>query len=278
MRTSTLLFFILLIGCMKTVSTKAAAFVPSVSRKQCKHRLDTTGHCDAWKKSRTTANDFGQVTISDKTHRIMSPLVTQPTTTSTILEVSNQASFEPEKQHEPEHKESWFEKGMQKVATMLPQSWTKGGKDEETNEIVKETRWAKRERLRQRKALGKEMRQLLRPLPLPFRTMGNMIVSGTDRILQKEGRKVEPHLKRAQKLLNHNKGAIELLGKPLIIRNVISQSTSTTNINGKKKTNVQLTFEVMGTKENAVATMLAEDKEIVSLDILTQSGFMDKVK
>jgi hypothetical protein len=64
----------------------------------------------------------------------------------------------------------------------------------------KQTRKAARERGRHRKAVRrKEMKQMLRVTPWQFRVMGNMIVSGTDKILLKEGRERNPVAKTSKR-------------------------------------------------------------------------------
>lgn len=173
----------------------------------------------------------------------------------------------PDHHYDPDHNKSLLEKGIKKLSNILPWVTT----------TEKETLWAKRERLRQRKAIGKEMKQLLRPFPFPFRTMGNTVVSGVDRAVRTEGRKIEKYLMKSQKLLNSDECVVQLLGKPVVVGSVFSQNSWTESINGRKTVHIQASFEVVGSSKNAVATMIANKKEMMSLELKSATGLFHKV-
>jgi hypothetical protein len=104
--------------------------------------------------------------------------------------------------------------------------------------------------------------------------MGNMIVSGTDKILLKEGRKTEKYLIQTQRLLNADAGASYLLGKPIIAGKVVSQTSCATTVDGKKMILVEAIFEVNGSNQNGMAHLMADEDGFFSLQLKSASGRM----
>jgi hypothetical protein len=50
----------------------------------------------------------------------------------------------------------------------------------------------------------------------------------------------------------------EALGEPIKIEPIFSQSSSTTTVNGKKTVRIKDSFQVVGSQESGVATMIAD--------------------
>jgi hypothetical protein len=94
------------------------------------------------------------------------------------------------------------------------------------------------------------------------------------RFFQKKGRKTEKYLTQSQRLLNADAGATYLLGKPTIAGNVVTQSSSTTTVNGKKMVLAEAIFEVNGSNKNGMAHLMVDQDRVFSLQLKSASGRM----
>lgn len=146
------------------------------------------------------------------------------------------------------HDKSILAKAAEKVKSWLPVRFL--AKDDET-------RKGELERRRQRTELRQEMKEAFRGTPFPFRVVGNMITSRVGNAMGKEARKVEVLLRDAQRLMNEDEAVCAALGEPITTGRVVSQRSSTTTVNGKKSINIEASFEVHGSRQSGVATMVA---------------------
>jgi len=120
------------------------------------------------------------------------------------------------------------------------------------------TRMGERERRLQRKELTRDMKDALRPFPWPIRAFGNAITNTVGRTVGRESQKAEVLLADAQRLIASDHDTRADLGEPVKTGRLLSQSSQTSTVNGKKSTRIQTSFEVIGSRKSGIATMLAD--------------------
>jgi len=117
---------------------------------------------------------------------------------------------------------------------------------------------------------------MLKDAPLAVRMMGKMIspiigsvASNLAEAVAEQSRQMEDLLQDAQTFLQNDKDALQILGggeqQPIRVGSPISQSSSTTSINGNTTKNIQATFQVSGSYASGIATMMANQNGIQSL-------------
>lgn len=153
---------------------------------------------------------------------------------------------------------------LDKVKTFFPTNWFKS--DEE-----------KRRELARKKAkeeITGGISEVLKDAPLPVRMMGKMVggmisnvASGLAEAAAEQGRRMEELMDDARRLIVADGAVVDALGEPIVIGAPFSQSSSTVSINGKTTIQIQTSFEVMGSRQNGVATMAANDNGISQLSV-----------
>ena len=115
---------------------------------------------------------------------------------------------------------------------------------------------------RQRSALVKETDDALRLLPQPFRAFGSAITNTVNRVLIKEEKKTKPLLRDAQRLIKADVDLRTTLGEPITFGPILSHlsSSTTTTINNRRQKTILIedSFEVHGSKDTGIATMVAD--------------------
>jgi hypothetical protein len=101
------------------------------------------------------------------------------------------------------------------------------------------------------------MKQAFRGASFPVRAVGNMISFGVGKAMGKEGRKVEVLLKDAQRLIRADETVCYILGEPLTTGRMLSQSSSKVTVNGKTRIEIEASFQVKGSRQSGIATMVA---------------------
>lgn len=176
---------------------------------------------------------------------------------SLVAKQSSHQSFD----HDPNqtHDKSVLAKAADKVKSLLPLQFR--AKDDAT-------RRGELERRRQRTEIHQAMKQAFRGAPLPVRAVGNMISSGVGKVMGKEGRKVESLLTDAQRLIAADETMCYVLGEPITTGRMLSQSSSTVTINGKKSIEIKASFEVKGSHQSGIATMVANKYQKGGIEML----------
>lgn len=112
-----------------------------------------------------------------------------------------------------------------------------------------------------------QTKNAFRGAPFPFRMIGNAVASNVAKTFRKEGRKLDQVLNQAQKLIGTHETAVGLLGAPVVVGNEFSQSSTTRIVNGKKSERVAASFEVLGSRQNGIGSLIAEGKKLVALKV-----------
>jgi hypothetical protein len=157
------------------------------------------------------------------------------------------------------HDKSFFAKAADKVKSFLPIKFR--DKDDET-------RRGELERRHQRMEIRQEMKQAFRGAPFPIRAVGSMISSGVGKVMGKEGRKAEVLLRDAQRLIGADETVCYVLGEPITTGRILSQSSSIATINGKKSIEIEASFEVKGSRQSGIATMVANKYQKGGIELL----------
>jgi len=139
------------------------------------------------------------------------------------------------------------------------------------------TRKAELDRRRHRQEIEKEAKEAFRGAPFPFGMMGKAIASQVGKTFRKEGRKLDKVLNQAQRLIKNDERAVAALGEPVVVGNEFSQSSSTIIVNGKKTERVEAAFEVLGSRQNGIGTLIVEKNRLVALKVSVggRSFFID---
>ena len=158
--------------------------------------------------------------------------------------------YDPQHQQNSKPSYSLLSKAANKITSLLPY------KIQPKDAL---TRMGEQERRRQRQALTHDMKDSLRPFPWPIRAFGNSIVNTMDRAWRKESPKAEVLIADAYLRIGSDRDARAYLGEPITTGRILSQSVSTrSGVSGKKRTRIQVSFEVIGSHKTGVATLVAD--------------------
>ena len=113
---------------------------------------------------------------------------------------------------------------------------------------------------------------MLKGAPLPIRMMGKMFaplmssaLSSVASELGQQQRRMQDLLDDAQTYLVADPSARQALGESIRVQQPISQSSSSTNINGKSTSTIQAVFYVVGSQAQGTAQMKANQNGISRL-------------
>ena len=111
--------------------------------------------------------------------------------------------------------------------------------------------------------------ELLKDAPLPVRMMGRMMgplvssaMSTMAESMAEQQKTVEETLSRANTFLQSDEDVTRLLGPNPQVGTPLSQSSSTTSINGRTKTRIQIGFPVTGSRASGMAQLSATEAGI----------------
>lgn len=193
------------------------------------------------------------------------------TSTGAIKASSNSQQYNHRKQHtrlffsnrnEPEKDETILKKATDKLKDLVP-SFLK----------PKSTKITQKEKAKNE--VSSSIDTMLKDAPLGIRMMGKMISPLISSVAGNIAEAMEEQSKQLSDLMDDAKMYIisdsnvvnELGGEPIQIGMPFSQSSSTTNINGKMSSSVNSSFEVRGRRSGGVATMSAANGQIQQLVI-----------
>jgi hypothetical protein len=115
---------------------------------------------------------------------------------------------------------------------------------------------------------------MLKGAPLPVRMIGSMIaplmstvMAGLAEQVKEQQATMESVLKDARYYLAADAGVASSIGEPIEMGQLLSQSARTTNINGEKKSQLELTFPVTGPLGSGIARLSAANEKIVKLQV-----------
>lgn len=153
--------------------------------------------------------------------------------------------------------------------SILPASWFQS--EEERKAVVK--------RQRAKDEFEGGMKELLKDAPLPIRAIGGMLsplmgnmMSGLAESMAEQQETVDSLLDDARSFIATDDVAVRALGDPVQVGAPMQQSSSTSIINGKSTTRVELTFPVKGGVGSGVARLSATEEGIKRLELETPDG------
>lgn len=147
--------------------------------------------------------------------------------------------------------------------SILPSSWFQSEKEKQ----------AAIERSRRQQEIKGSLKEMLSDAPLPVRMMGGLAanvfssaLSSMAETFQEQKESVDALLAQADRAIVASEAVVSALGAPVrVSRQPFSQSSSTTSINGKTTTRVQLGFSVTGSMQSGVAQLTADGVNIQQL-------------
>lgn len=98
----------------------------------------------------------------------------------------------------------------------------------------------------------------IQPFPWPFGAIERSMQQTVARGLSKEQKLAKPLLKDAQRLIKKDKDLVAVLGVPVEFIPIVSTSTSSSKINGKKSVVIEDCFEIVGSKKSGRADLIAD--------------------
>ena len=156
------------------------------------------------------------------------------------------------------------------VKKVLPSKWFQS--DEEKRASI--------ERKRRQNEISGALDQSLKDAPLGVRLVAkaagkifSKMATGLAETMEEQSRQMEDLLQDARSYIVADVMASNVLGEPISIGTPISQSSSTSVINGAKSVNVQASFEVAGSRSAGIATMVANGSGVqrLRLDVAGRS-------
>ncbi|GKY91980.1 hypothetical protein MPSEU_000169600 [Mayamaea pseudoterrestris] len=147
--------------------------------------------------------------------------------------------------------------------TILPSSWFQSQQEKK----------AAIEKSRRMQEIKSNLKEMLQDAPLPMRIMGGLVgnvfssaLSSMAETMQEQQETVSELLRQAERAILADNAAVAALGAPIVVaKQPFSQSSSTTSINGKTVTNVQLGFAVNGSLQSGVAQLTSDGTGIRQL-------------
>lgn len=202
------------------------------------------------------------------------PLTTfnTPTTSTTSIKrlfFSHSNKYNDEDDYENEKKENVLKRIAKKVLpkSMLPKSMTQT--PQEKKQAI--------ERKLQKKSIEGGLSKLLQDFPLPIRMMGKMItpmLSTMASQMQEQSQLLEDVLDASRARIVNSAEVQQALGEPIVVKLPFRQSSSSMSVNGKNKSVVQVSFEVVGSRgySSAIADLVAENGSIQRLTVNVSGG------
>lgn len=165
-------------------------------------------------------------------------------------------------QNNKERKKGFLEKAGDAVKSILPKGWFRSNEE--------------KKKLAQRKEIDSQISggldEMLRNAPLGFQMMGKVLsplmstaASSLAETMTEQQRSAEALLEDARGYLAEDPAVVRILGEPIRLETPFSQSSSTTNTNGKTQSRVELAVEVTGSKGSGIARLLATNGGITQL-------------
>lgn len=159
--------------------------------------------------------------------------------------------------------------GLKNVAkSVLPKRFTQS-KEERTAALAKKE---------QKDAMKSGIKAMLKDAPLAVRMVGSLVaplLSNLASTVQAQQQQTQILMDDARDLIMSDSAATAALGEPIVVQPPFSQSSSSVSVNGKMSSRLQCQFHVLGTKEQGVASMVASEGGIQSLQLQVRSGTMN---
>jgi len=119
------------------------------------------------------------------------------------------------------------------------------------------------------------IKEILKDAPLPVRMMGSMIsplmsnmVSNLAETMSEQQQSVDDVMNDAKTYLYGDDAVQQTLGEPISVAPTpFSQGSSTSSINGKTTTRIELGFQVSGSRQNGIARAIANQDGIQQLTL-----------
>jgi hypothetical protein len=159
---------------------------------------------------------------------------------------------------------SLLSKISSKVKSILPTKWF-GTKKEKEAQIVKK---------QAKEQVTGGIQEMLKDAPLGIRMMGKMIAPLVGKMasnmavtMKDQQEKMKVIMEDTQRYLVSDDAVTSVLGEPIRMGTPFSQSQSTSSINGKTQSRMQLGIPVTGSKGSGVARVLATQDGIAQLQV-----------
>lgn len=150
------------------------------------------------------------------------------------------------------------------VKSVLPKNWFRSNEERQKIQRQKEVR----------DEISGGLNEILKDAPLGMRMMGRMVgplvgrvASGLAETVAEQQRTTEALLEEARSLLMADRAVASLLGEPFEIGPPFSQSSSTSVINGKSQSRVELGLPIRGPRASGSVRLLASQDKISQLQV-----------
>jgi hypothetical protein len=156
--------------------------------------------------------------------------------------------------------------------SILPSSWFQSEKEKQ----------AAMERKRVQKEVSGGIKEVLKDAPLPIRMMCSMFgplvssaMSTMAESLAEQQSVAEDYLSQARQFLQSDESVARLLGDSIQVGTPFSQSSSSSSINGRTSTRIELGFPVQGSRMSGTAQLSATEKGIQRIILQAQGRQID---
>jgi hypothetical protein len=163
-----------------------------------------------------------------------------------------------------EEKKGLLSKASDAVKSVLPTKWF--GSKEEKQELQR--------RKDVRDEISGGLNEILKDAPLPVKMIGKMLKPLMSKVaatlaetVAEQQRTTEAMLEDARGYLMFDPAVTKLLGEPIRIGTPFAQSSSTTSINGKTQSRVELSLPVSGSRDSGVVRIVASQEGISQLQV-----------
>lgn len=174
--------------------------------------------------------------------------------------------------HASKNDNSFLIKVGKSVKSFLPATWFQS----------EEEKKAQLERKKVQDEISGGLAEILKDAPLPIRMLGKMVepllssaLSGMAETFAEQQAKVESLLNEARLYLEADDNVKNELGETVQIGTPFSQSSSSSNINGKTMSRVELAFPVTGSRSSGIAQLMSTGDGIQSLKLQTGGRVID---
>jgi len=112
---------------------------------------------------------------------------------------------------------------------------------------------------------------ILKDAPLPVRMIGSIMkpmLSTLAESIAEQQSSIEDVIVDAKRLLYNDNTIIQLLGEPILLSDMpMSQSSSTSSINGRTTSRIELMIQISGSMNNGIAQIISTQDGIQSLSV-----------
>lgn len=214
---------------------------------------------------------FGTHTTTGAKSRGYNGFGSPPSTTTTGATTTSARYFSKRSDGSSKEEGGLLDSVKDVAKAILPSSWFQSDAE----------RQAALERKQRTDEIKGGLRELFKDAPLPIRALGGLVaplvssaMSAAAESLAQQQAAVDDYLAQAQRCLQADPAVVRRLGDPVRVGSPFSQSSSTTNVNGKSTSRVQIGFAVSGSKGVSAMAQLSATGEAGLQSLVVQGpGF-----